>query len=389
MILTTNWLQVIQDFKNNLDLTKVENMPLDKTIDFILKEKDKALEDRFAQITVNYIFENTEHPFYYMETLPLDIVKSIFDELKPNEIGIYFYIKMNSCIAEVLAFNRLIENGFTFNGKVPHEEFEDDFYLTNEEGSHAFEVKRKLDKYYLHQVVENKIRAKMYFNDYKKYINLNFVHVTQENIDKVDNFISSILNNASVLNIHFNNKNCFEISSVHKEYCKSFNNDVKINTIYNSLTQKYSIDYKSNTFHIKLDVKENLNTQFLISMTTKKEVIFSYKNVKDEFKIYLKNKLKKIKEQKNKSSKFITRGNDKFGGFIYLPIPWSWKWNEQNIKRSFLKLIRALIYDLDIDFPIYIYLHQFENKEVLINFKRRKPRKKIFRFKKSSRKFQK
>ena len=385
MILTTNWLQVIQDFKNNLDLTKVENMPLDKTIDFILKEKDKALEDRFAQITVNYIFENTEHPFYYMETLPLDIVKSIFDELKPNEIGIYFYIKMNSCIAEALAFNRLIENGFAFQGKVPHQQVEDDFYLANEEGNHAFEVKYKLVESYLHEAVGNKIKAKMYFADYKKNINLKLVQLEQKDIDKVDGFISKILNNTSVLDIHFPNKSCFQIQQ--KKYCKSSNADIIINTISNFRTQVQSIDYKSTDFNIKLDIRENMKIQFIKPIFNKRRVTPNYQNVKNEFRVYLERKLKKIKEQKNKKVKILTRGNDKFGGFIYLPIPLSWKWNEEDIKRSFSNLICALIDKLDIDFPVYMYLHQFKNKEVLIMLEKRKPKKKIFRFKNRSKIF--
>ncbi len=65
------------------------------------------LPTNWLQMTIDYIFDNTEHPFYYIDTLPLDIIKSIFDEIKPNIRGINFYIKTNSCIAEALAFNRL------------------------------------------------------------------------------------------------------------------------------------------------------------------------------------------------------------------------------------------------------------------------------------------
>jgi hypothetical protein len=385
IILANNWLNTIQNFKDNLDLTKTENIPLNKTIDFILKEKDKALEDRFAQITIDYIFEHTEHPFYYMEALPLDIIISIFDELKPNIVGIHFYIKINSCITEALAYKSLIENGFTSNDKVPHQQVEDDFYLANEEGNHAFEVKGKLYKYYLHDAVVNKIRAKMYFSDYKKGISLKHVQVKEYDIDEVDSFILSILNNTSIIDIHFINKSCFQIQK--KIYCKSSNNDIKISTIYNLKTKKYSINYQSNKFNIKLDIIENIEVQFSISMLGERVITVNYLNTKNEFKQYLKNKLRKIKEQKNKEIKLTTRGNDKFGGFIYLPIPWGWKWNEEDIKRSFFKLICELIYNLNIDFSIYVYLHQFENKEILIALER-KVRKKIFRFKNSSKKFE-
>ena len=46
------------------------------------------------------------------------------------------------------------------------------------------------------------------------------------------------------------------------------------------------------------------------------------------------------------------RRNDKFGGFVYLHIPWNWKWKKKAISKSFEQLVSRLMNNLDIKLHI-------------------------------------
>ena len=61
--LESDWLSKINQFTSNLDLNISENIPLKKVIDFIEKNKDLSLSQRFSQITINHILFDSEHPF--------------------------------------------------------------------------------------------------------------------------------------------------------------------------------------------------------------------------------------------------------------------------------------------------------------------------------------
>ncbi len=66
--LKTDWLFEIKQFTSNLDLTISENLPLKKVTDFIEKNKDLSLTQRFSQITINHILFDLEHPFLYLNS---------------------------------------------------------------------------------------------------------------------------------------------------------------------------------------------------------------------------------------------------------------------------------------------------------------------------------
>jgi hypothetical protein len=133
--LKSDWLFEIKQFTSNLDLNISENVPLKKVTDFIEKNKDLSLTQRFSQITINHILFKREHPFLYLKSIPLDLIKSSFDEVASNSLqGIEFSKKMDSTIKELQASQQLIKFGFNYNDKIPQKQIEDDFYLSDDTG---------------------------------------------------------------------------------------------------------------------------------------------------------------------------------------------------------------------------------------------------------------
>lgn len=90
-----------------------------------------------------------------------------------------------------------------------------------------------------------------------------------------------------------------------------------------------------------------------------------------EFETYLNGKLKDIKDQYLKPQKTPYRKNDKFSGFVYLHIPWNWKWKKKAISKSFEQLVSRLM-NLDIKFSIYVYLYKNEKQNQLIKILHKK-----------------
>ena len=138
----------------------------------------------------------------------------------------------------------------------------------------------------------------------------------------------------------------------------------------------FSSDYK---LSLELNVTENYEPQQL--SRTGVRVFFSdflkkvhnNKNIVElEFETYLDGKLKDIKEQYLKSQKMQYRRNDKFGGFVYLHIPWNWKWKKKAISKSFEQLVSRLMNNLDIKFSIYVYLYKNEKQNQLIKILHKK-----------------
>ena len=185
--LKTDWLFEIKQFTSNLDLTISENLPLKKVTDFIEKNKDLSLTQRFSQITINHILFDLEHPFLYLNSIPLDLIKSAFDEVNASSLkDIEFSKKMNSTIKELQASQQLIKFGFNYNDKIPQKQIEDDFYLSDDTGKgYAFEVKSKQDNEYFIFALENYIKGKMYLHDYKKYISIIDANIQEKDFKKV------------------------------------------------------------------------------------------------------------------------------------------------------------------------------------------------------------
>lgn len=91
-----------------------------------------------------------------------------------------------------------------------------------------------------------------------------------------------------------------------------------------------------------------------------------------EFETYQNGKLKDIKDQYLKPQKTPYRKNDKFSGFVYLHIPWNWKWKKKAISKSFEQLVSRLMNNLDIKFSIYVYLYKNEKQNQLIKILHKK-----------------
>jgi hypothetical protein len=378
--LKTDWLFEIKQFTSNLDLTISENLPLKKVTDFIEKNKDLSLTQRFSQITINHILFDLEHPFLYLNSIPLDLIKSAFDEVNASSLkNIEFSKKMNSTIKELQASQQLIKFGFNYNDKIPQKQIEDDFYLSDDTGKgYAFEVKSKQDNEYFIFALENCIKGKMYLHDYKKYISIIDANIQEKDFKKVLEFFDTkILVVNPINNLHFQNKKC--ITNKNETFCDSDDNDYFINTTQNDkllYVKFFSSDYK---LSLELNVTENYEPQQL--SRTGVRVFFSdflkkvhnNKNIVElEFETYLDGKLKDIKEQYLKSQKMQYRRNDKFGGFVYLHIPWNWKWKKKAISKSFEQLVSRLMNNLDIKFSIYVYLYKNEKQNQLIKILHKK-----------------
>ena len=88
-----------------------------------------------------------------------------------------------------------------------------------------------------------------------------------------------------------------------------------------------------------------------------------------EFENYLKGKLKDIQKQYLKPKKALYRNDDIFGGFVYLNIPWNWKWNEKSLVKSFEQLALRVMKQLGISFSVYFYLYKYEKQNILLEVK--------------------
>ena len=372
--LKSDWLSKIKQFTSNLDLNISENVPLKKVTDFIEKNKDLSLTQRFSQITINYILFKREHPFLYLKSIPLDLIKSSFDEVASNSLqGIEFSIKMDSTIKELLAFKKLIKFGFKLNGKIPQKQKEDDFYLSEDNGKgYAFEVKSKQDNEYYIFALESYLKGKMHLHDYKKHISIIDTNIQEKDFKKVLEFFDTkILVRNLINNIHFPNKKCF--TNGKEIICNSNDNEYFINTTQNDklLYMKFSSsDFK---LSLELNITEDFEPQQISRTGAKIGFSDFFKKIQNnksiielEFETYLNGKLKDIKEQYLKPQKKQYRKNDKFGGFVYLHIPWNWEWKKKAISKSFEQLVSKLMNNLDIRFPIYFYLYKNEKQNILI-----------------------
>ncbi len=374
--LEADWLSKIAQFKISLDLTKSENIPLKKVIEFIENCNEDSLTQRFSQITVNYIIYDGSHPFSYLSDTPLDVTKSAFDEVHANSLkGVEFSKKMDSTIKELQALGKLLERGFSFNGKTPSKTIEDDFYLVNdEEKPYAFEVKSKQENEYFAYSLETYIRGKMYFHNFQKYIGINEIDVNEKNFKQyVEFFNSKILVNGSIVEvIHFEDKECFDIGNKH--FCNSKLNGITVET--QKENNELWIRYTSDEINFELTITEDFEDQDASRVSVRSGFSDFFEKVKDnkniielEFENYLKGKLEDIKKQYLKPKKALYRKDDIFGGFVYLNIPWNWKWNEKSLVKSFEQLALRVMKQLDIKFFIYFYLYKYEKQNTLLEVK--------------------
>lgn len=372
--LELDWLSKIKQFTSNLDLNISENIPLKKVIDFIEKNGDLSLTQKFSQITITYILFKREHPFLYLKNIPLDLIKSSFKEVHATSLpNIEFSKKMDSTIKELQASQQLVKFGFNHNGKIPEKQIEDDFYLSDDSGKeYAFEVKSKQDNEYFIFALENYIKGKMYLNNYKKHISIIDTNIQEEDFKKVLEFFDTkILVANPTNNIHFPNKKCF--INENKTFCDSDDNDYFINTIQNDKLLDIKIFSSDFKLSMELNTTEDFEPQQISVTGTKigfsdffKKKQYNKNVIELEFETYLNGKLKDIKDQYLKPQKKPYRKNDKFGGFVYLHIPWNWEWKKKSISKSFEQLVSKLMNNLDIRFPIYFYLYKNEKQNILI-----------------------
>jgi len=364
-VLEKDWLKKIN--KYSIDTSVSINIPLSKIKEYILKEKENSFSERYVQTTINYILnDGILHPFHYLENIPIDLMKSVFKNFG-NHKGIDFYVKMQSCIAEVQAFQKLIEVGFIKNNKVPLESIEDDFYISKNDKDFAFEVKSKLSEiFYLHYI-ENYIQGKMLQNDYKKLIGLIIdTKVNKDNLHKIllylDKNILTIKNINDI--IHFKNKQCFNNTCFSSE-----NGNEVIVDFRNETKTEYDITVRNSDFNILFMIKEK-KEQFNAGVC-KTDIGISKIDIQtinhSLIKIFSQ-KLEIIIEQYQNKEKLPFRGTNKFGGFMFLQIPWYWDWLPNEISDIFIKLVEKILENKNIYFPIYVYLHQYESKNLLLSF---------------------
>lgn len=371
--LESNWLSIITAFGDALDLTYNINIPLKKVIEFIISNNEISLTQRYAQLAINHILFDKKHPFFYLSDIPIDLMKSAFDEVYATSLpNVEFSKKMDSTIKELQASQQLVKFGFNHNEKIPQKQIEDDFYLVDDNDKpYAFEVKSKLENEYFSNALENHIRGKMYFHNFKKYIGIGEININEKNFKQYLEVIDSkILVDSSIVDtIHFENKECFDIGS--EKFCNSKSDNVSVETQLKD--DEFWIRYTSENIKFELNVRENFEDQdvSLVSVRTgfcdffKKEQ--DNKNIIElEFENYLKGKLEDIKKQYLKPKKLLYRKNDIFGGFVYLHIPWNWDWKKKSISKSFEQLVSKLMNNLDIRFPIYFYLYKNEKQNILV-----------------------
>ncbi len=393
--LESDWLSKIKQFTSNLDLNISENIPLKKVIEFIISNKEISLTQRYAQLVVNHILFDRAHPFFYLDDIPLDLMKSSFDEVNASSLkSIEFSKKMDSTIKELQASQELVKFGFQHNGKTPQQQIEDDFYLSDDNNKpYAFEVKSKQEKEYFSYSLENYIRGKMYFNNFQKYIGISETNINEKNYKQyLELFDSKILVDDSIINtIHFENKECFNIGSEH--FCNSKFDNVSVETQLKN--DELWIRYTSENIKFELNVRENFKDQNVSRVSVKTGFCDFFKKKDDkniielEFENYLLGKIGDIKKQYLKPQKTSYRKNDIFGGFIYLHIPWNWKWNKKSLIKSFEQLALKIMKNLDVRFPIYFYLHKYEKQNALIKLeiKRLKIRKFKSKYKKPKKRY--
>lgn len=385
-ILEKNWLEKVENYK--VDTNIAINIPLLKVKEYILKEKENSLYERYVQISVDYFLTENRHPFFYLENIPIELMKSVFNEIG-NEKGIEFSIKMQSCIAEVQAFQKLLKIGFTSNDNFPSKKLEDDFYISNKDKNFAFEVKSKLSEDFYLEYVQNYIQGKMLLNNYKKSIGLNIeTKIKQENLQKLLNFLDKNILIETNINdiIHYKNKQCFSNT------CFSSENENEIIIDFrNESKTEYDITVRTIDLNMLIMIKEK-EIQFNggVCKTAIGVTKIDIKTINNFLIKIFSSKLEEIIKQYKNEKKLPFRKSNKFGGFIFLQIPWYWTWLPNDISNIFIKLVKKILKNQKIYFPIYVYLHQYESKNLLLSFniinkffrKKRMTKYKTYRIKK-------
>ena len=369
--LEKNWLSKVVEFKATIDLSKSENIPLKKVIEFIEKYKENSLTQRFSQICINYILFRRQHPFTYLKKIPLKLIKSSFNEVDANSLkGIEFTKKMDSTIKELFAFEKLINTGYEYNEKVPKKPIEDDFYLSDDnQNKYAFEVKSKQENEFCTFYLSDYLRGKMYLHNYKKNITIcNFnIKIKKDYEKKIEKILSFIEPKVLIDDLIINTIDCKK----HK-LCVVYDKqiiDFKENEVDIKVTQTkgdLEIVFKSQDWNLKLRIEENVTNQD-ITITGYKRIMsdFTKTIVTTEFGKYLECKLSNLLIQYTNDKKSNSRENDEFVGFLYLHIPRNWEFTSSLI-RSFEELLKELKIKQKIYFSVYCFLYNSEKKNELI-----------------------
>lgn len=369
--LEKNWLSKVVEFKATIDLSKSENIPLKKVIEFIEKYKENSLTQRFSQICINYILFKRQHPFTYLKNIPLKLIKSSFNEVDANSLkGIEFTKKMDSTIKELFAFEKLINTGYEYNEKVPKKTIEDDFYLSDDnQNKYAFEVKSKQENEFCTFYLSDYLRGKMYLHNYKKDITIcNFnIKIKKDYEKKIEKILNFIEPKVLIDDLIINTIDCKK----HKPCVVDDKQiiDFKENEVDIKVTQTkgdLEIVFKSQDWNLKLRIEENVTNQG-ITITGYKRIMsdFTKTIVATEFGKYLESKLLNLLIQYTNNKKSESRENDEFVGFLHLHIPRNWEFTSSLI-RSFEELLKELKIKQKIYFSVYCFLYNSEKKNELI-----------------------
>jgi len=362
--LEDDWIDKVEQF--GIDESISINIPLLKVKKYILKHKENSLTERYIQISINYILNNSRHPFYYLKDIPVELMKSIFDEVK-NEQGINFSIKIYSCITEALAFNKLIQKRYIYKGKTPSKSLEDDFYISSDDKDFAFEVKSKLSKDYYLDYVQDYIQGKMLAHDYKKSIGISCdTVINQDNLPDLLNYLDTYILIDDNINdtIHYENKQCFDKTCFSSEGSNEIITDFRDNN-----KDDYTLTIRTSEFNMIIMIKE-IEKQFNGGVVKTALGITKYESklIDDTLILDFNRKLDDIIKQYINEKKHPTRDKDGFGGFIFLQIPWFWDWIPQKISNIFYDSAIKILKTKEVYFPIYVYLSKYEKKNILLKF---------------------
>ena len=369
--LEKNWLLKVVEFKATIDLSKSENIPLKKVIEFIEKYKENSLTQRFSQICINYILFKRQHPFTYLKKIPLKLIISSFNEVTNSLEGIEFTKKMDSTIKELFAFEKLINTGYEYNEKVPKKPIEDDFYLSDDnQNKYAFEVKSKQENEFCTFYLSDYLRGKMYLHNYKKNITIcNFnIKIKKDYEKKIEKILSFIEPKVLIDDLIINTIDCkkHKLCVVYDKQIIDFKEKNEVDIKITKRKEDLKIVFKSQDWNLKLRIEENVTNQN-ITITGCKRIIsdFTKTIVAIEFGKYLESKLLNLLIQYTNNKKSESRENDEFVGFLYLHIPRNWEFTSSLIK-SFEELLKELKIKQKIYFSVYCFLYNSEKKNELI-----------------------
>lgn len=313
--LPVNWIEKVEQF-NTKHLNDVNKIIANRLINYIVVEKEKALQNSLVQSFVKHIFFGTNFLNGY-ENLPPKLVEDAIKELGGNK-GYKFSSKLHSIFIEFITYKSLVDQGYVISCFKRSKGSCDLQMMKNKEDYH-FEVKFK----------ENKDIQLSRFFDF----------IDGQSMLSENGYLRGKTFNVSLLVENITDKNIDDIFSELRTFIAT-----KKSSFKGKLLKVYQADKFINSNRSIENVTKIINDACIVTYDTE-DLIYLI------CKIFVCNNghLTKLigKHDKLKSSNPSIR----FHGVIAWTLPFNLEAKDENIEAAFRKVYERE----EIEFPLHIF----------------------------------